>query len=258
MTKVAIKKDQNKKDVIKGLAALIITLIVGLIGGYGINLAIRPIEEGGITIEASTIELSDTQRETIIETEEGEKIIDAPTVEIVDNGAIIDETTALGAWYDTSYNLAFYNSVGIGQCLNNVYGAQCFELANQFWWNYAGRGLSSCGTGAAKGVLDCDNAKDDFDIIWDAHEIQAGDWVVFYGGQYGHIGQALGGYNNGYVALFGQNQGGGYCGLGGSATNVINKSLKDFMGAFRPKDYIIPEPEPIVEPEVPDTSIVKE
>jgi hypothetical protein len=60
---------------------------------------------------------------------------------------------------------------------------------------------------------------------------------------------ALGSYNNGYVALLGQNQGGYACDGGGQATNIINISLKDFAGAFRPKTYEKPDPEPTPEPE---------
>lgn len=252
MTKVKVKTS-TWKDWLK----LIIAVLVGLVGGAGIDFVIRPTE-GDIIVEANAIEFSEEQVDAIITTENGEETIEVPTVEIIDNAEVFeDDTQGMGAWFDTSYDLAFYKSVGLKQCLNNSFGAQCFELANQFWWNYAGRGLNSCGTGAAKGVFNCDNAGQEFVIIEHADEIQAGDWVVFSGGQYGHIGQAIGRYNNGYVALFGQNQGGAYCEKGGSATNVINKSTKDFLGAFRPVSYIIPEPEPepepIEEPASPDT-----
>ena len=55
----------------------------------------------------------------------------------------------------------------------------------------------------------------------------------------------MGSYNNGYISLLGQNQGGSACEGGGSSTNIINISLKSFVGAFRPKTYIKPEPTPI-------------
>lgn len=240
----------------KSLITFIILFVFGVGTGAGVDMVVRQGDDGGIIIEASTIELSEEQVDAIIETENGEEVIEVPTVEIIDNAEIFeDDTQGLGAYFDTESAMSFYNSVGLKQCLNNAFGAQCFELANQFWWNYAGRGLNSCGTGAAKGVFKCDNAGQDFIIIDHAEDIQAGDWVVFGGGQYGHIGQALGRYNNGYVALFGQNQGGAYCEKGGSATNVINKSTKDFIGAFRPVTYIIPEPEPepVEEPASPNT-----
>ena len=87
-------------------------------------------------------------------------------------------------------------------------------------------------------------------MIWDATKLQAGDWVVFNNGQYGHVGMATGSYNNGYITLAGQNQGGGLCpgsSMGGKV-NIINISTKYFAGAFRPKAYIKPEPKPEPKP----------
>ena len=102
-------------------------------------------------------------------------------------------------------------------------------------------------------MMNCaeENAGEDFVIYWnDAKDkIQAGDWLVFDGGLYGHIGMALGEDNNGYVALLGENQGGKACEIGGAATNIINISLKNLIGFYRPKAYIKPEPAPIA----PDT-----
>ena len=95
------------------------------------------------------------------------------------------------------------------------------------------------------------NAGDDFEVYWkqDALGVQAGDWLVFDGGQYGHVGMALGPVSNGYVALLGENQGGRACEGGGAATNIINISVKNLIGYYRPKAYIKPEPEPEPEPE---------
>ena len=67
--------------------------------------------------------------------------------------------------------------------------------------------------------------------------IQAGDWIITSNGTWGHVGMALGGYNNGYVALLGTNQGGVACAGGGSSANIINMGLGPFAGAFRPKKY---------------------
>ena len=136
-----------------------------------------------------------------------------------------------------------------------------------FWVNYARRTLLTCGTGAAKGTIadGCwqKNAGNDFVMIWDAKKIQAGDIAVFSTGQWGHIGMAMGDYNNGYFTLLGQNQGGNACPGGGSSTNIINISSRDFIGAFRPKIYIKPEPKPEPKPtpkptpKNPDSGIVK-
>lgn len=238
----------------KSVVTFIITLIVGLLGG-GIFVSITG--DGEITvIPSATLELSEEQVPTIIENENGtEEIIQAPTVEAVDGNQMMgdDEDYGRGAYFDTSSPEAFREAT-YGLCIDvdGHYGAQCFDLANAFWQNYAGFSLSSCGTGAAKGTLNCveRNAGDAFEMVYDTHSLQAGDWVVFTNGQYGHIGMALGGYNDGYIALLGENQGGEKCEGGGSSTSIINISLKNFGGAFRPKDYIKPAP---VEPDTPST-----
>lgn len=197
------------------------------------------------------IEYSEEEVPATIITDEGEETLEVPTVESVDGGEVPDEEETngedgRGAWHDTTTYWDYYKSVGLNTCINNSFGAQCFALANDFWQNYAGRALSSCGTGAAKGTLKCyaENAGDDFVMVWNAKDLQPGDWVVFNSGTWGHIGMAMGYYNNGYISLFGQNQGGGYCAKGGAATNVINISLSSFGGAFRPKSYVKPEPKP--------------
>lgn len=199
----------------------------------------------------ATIEYAKESVPTIIINENGEEqVIDAPTIDFIDGVEVPSDTRLLedgkGAYHDTTTYMTYYNSVGIGTCINNAFGAQCFALGDDFWQNYTGRALSSCGTGAAKGTLNCYeyNAGDEFEMVWDATQIQPGDWVVTKGGTWGHIFMAMGYYNNGYVAGFGQNQGGGYCPQGGAATNVVNLNLSTFGGAFRPKSYIKPEPTP--------------
>ena len=197
------------------------------------------------------IEYAENAVPTKIILENGETTINAPTIEYIDGAKLPDSENisddGKGVYHDTSSYLAYYNSVGIGNCITNAFGAQCFALADDFWQNYAGRKLSSCGTGAAKGTLNCYeyNAGDDFEMVWDATKVQPGDWVVTKGGTYGHIFMAMGYYNNGYIAGFGENQGGGYCPGGGAATNVANINVSTFGGAFRPKTYIKPDPEPI-------------
>lgn len=236
-----------KKPTLTSIITIIIVVLIGILGGSLTTNIVRDSNgDFGITIEAPALELAEGQAPAIIENEDGTtEAVEVPTVEIVDNGKQIEQEDAQGAWHDTTTPQAYRDSV-YGQCLNNAYGAQCFSLASDFWSNYAGRALSSCGTGAAKGTTNCweYNAGDEFVMIWDASQIQTGDWVVFSGGQYGHIGMAMGDHNNGYVTLLGQNQGGPKCPLGGAAANIINKSTKDFIGAFRPKSYIKVEPTP--------------
>lgn len=242
----------------KKILYIIVIVLSGLIGA-GIDVAIRPTENG-ITVDASyNIEFSDVQVPAEITNDQGEIVHDEniPTVEEVDGGLFKDDFDADAGdkgWsetYDVSSPDAFKNDT-LGKCIiaNNYYGAQCVSLARVFWWSYADRDVSTCGTGMAKGMMNCadENAGDDFEIYWrdSLDKIQAGDWLVFDGGMYGHVGMALGGNNNGYVALLGENQGGHSCGanVGGSATNIINISLKNLIGFYRPNAYIKPEPTP--------------
>jgi LysM repeat protein len=204
----------------------------------------------------------------IIEGDQGEviEIEGIPTYDEVDGGQFLDINEMQGegdysdlGWNET-YNVsspeAFKNDT-LNKCIyaNNYYGAQCVSLARVFWWSYADRDVSTCGTGMAKGMMNCadENAGNDFLIKWEdaKYEIQAGDWLVFNGGKYGHVCMSLGGYNNGYIACLGENQGGTYCEKGGAATNIINLSLKNLIGYYRPKSYVKPEPTPEPQP-IPD------
>lgn len=205
-----------------------------------------------------------------LDTIDGEKI---PTVEEVDGGLFEDATSGTSAvegnyqdlgWseeYNTSSPTAFKDAT-LGKCIiaNNIYGAQCVSLARVFWWSYANRDVSTCGTGMAKGMMECssENAGNEFEVYWknDADKIQAGDWLVFTGGKYGHVGMALGSLSNGYVALLGENQGGRACQGGGAATNVINLNISNLIGYYRPKAYIKstpvnPDSKPVVVEEIP-------
>lgn len=260
--------EKVKQFFIKYLPAFIVAGVALICAGF--LIAGHPNEQGyytiggEVTIEESTKKFIEDSHEamiiyaekavpTIIVDENGkEQVVNAPTIDFIDGVQIPEQTTedGQGAVHDTTTYMTYYNSVGIGTCINNSFGAQCFALANDFWANYTSRALSSCGTGSAKGTLNCweYNAGDEFEMIWDPTQIQPGDWVVTTGGTWGHIFMAMGYYNNGYVAGFGQNQGGGYCPLGGAATNVANISMANFGGAFRPKTYIKPEPTPTPQP----------
>lgn len=257
-----VKKSKNIKTIRAFLIAIIAMLLAG-IAGIGVNISLQPSDDG----YTSDIEFSEEQIPATIEDDQGELIeeTEIPTVEEVDGGKFEDANTGLSVtegeyddlgwseWYNTSSPEAFRNNT-IGKCIyaNNRYGAQCVSLARVFWWSYANRDVSTCGTGMAKGMMNCadQNAGNDFVVYWaDSYKsIQAGDWLVFNGGQYGHVGMALGPVVNGYVALLGENQGGGYCQGGGAATNIINISIKNLIGYYRPKAYIKPEPKPTPTP----------
>ena len=268
------KKETKKLD-LRFILPLIGVVIVASILGVTLNINVNIPEE----TYTAQLELSEEQLPALVEDDMGELIeIEEvngdiiPTVEEVDGGQFEDEITGLSltegeyedlGWSET-YNVSSPNAFmqdTIGKCIiaNNRYGAQCVSLARVFWWSYADRDVSTCGTGMAKGMMECaeQNAGNEFEIHWsdEYKEIQAGDWLVFNGGQYGHVGMSLGEVNNGYVALLGENQGGHSCGqgVGGAATNIINISIKNLIGFYRPKAYIKPKVIPIT----PDTSIVK-
>lgn len=260
-----MKAKANLKSGWKEWLKVIIIAVLGILCGAGVDLAVRPTTtEEVVEIEANTtLELSQEQQEATVTDENGnEQTVDVPTVEAVDGGQLADECEegeecGKGWYVDTSTPQAFRDAV-YGQCIDTDghYGSQCWDLANLFWQNYAGRTLSTCGTGAAKGTLNCyeQNAGSEFEMIWDKTQLQAGDIVVFTNGQWGHIGMAMGSYNNGYISLLGTNQGGTACAGGGSTANIINISLANFGGAFRPKSYIVT---PEVDPVIPVTGCVE-
>jgi len=261
-----MKQNFNLKNLNwKSAAIAVATLILGLLAGSGIGLNIAP--DGNVTVETDyAIELADEQVPTLVENAEGEvEEISAPTVESIDSKQTIEEGEldfGRGEYHDISSPDAYKNAV-LGKCidLDGKYGAQCADLFADFHYQYTGRWLSTNSTGAAYGLWDAGdyNAGEDYELVTEATQIQPGDWLIFGGGQYGHVGMALGYYNNGYIALLGENQGGGACNGGGSAANIINMSLKTFRGAFRPKMYVkpAPAPEPEPQPEIPISGCVK-
>lgn len=238
---------------VKTIIGTVIIVITAILTGVGINLSITP--DGKVNIVKS-----DEQVPAIIELEEGKpEVVEAETVESVDAKVVTkkddcpeeSEECAKGSYVpaiDISTPSSFYNSV-INQCVDfdGAYGSQCYDLMAYFHYVYTGRWLSTAGTGAAYGIWDArdyNNSGNEYELIYNVYDIKPGDWVIFHNGIYGHVGMALGYYNNGYVALLGTNQGGYACPGGGAAANVINASLGAFSGAFRPRSWIIPEPTP--------------
>ena len=260
MTKKKSKKNAKKIDWTKLLAPLLIAVA----GGLGLTFAITT-NQGKLEVKI------DYAPEPAMTGAEGAYEEEIPTVDEIDGGGLFQDNTNLDGsepaiYYelgsmeqvDTSSVEAFKKST-LGRCIvaNNYYGAQCVSLARAFWWDYAGFDVSTCGTGLAKGMMDCaeENARDKFKIIWKVNEIQEGTWLVLDGKTTGHICMALGKVVNGYVSCLGENQGGIPCeyGVGGAGTNIINISVKNFIGGYTPLTYIIPEPEPEPAPLPPDT-----
>ena len=283
------KKKNSKKGQKLPIILLIVVLaaIIAIATGVGVNVSVQSNEDGykaqiEFSGEQKPVEITDESEIKKIEGGQGEIKLDGetiPTVEAVESDGPVTETgengcpegeeCGRGAGYpalDVSSPQAFANQT-LGVCLDvdGYYGAQCWDSMSAFFYNYAGRILDTCGTGAAKGTIadGCwqKNAGNEFVMIWNPTELQAGDIAVFSTGQWGHIGMAMGGYNNGYFALLGQNQGGTPCPGGGAAGNIINISTRDFIGAFRPKAYIKPAPAPTPTPTpapTTDTYVVKE
>lgn len=273
-TKKQAKKKATKKSHKFSKFNLSLYFILGFLClaliGIGVTIKINS-ETGEIII--NPVQYSEEQIPAFIEDDKGEviEIEGIPTVEEVDGGLFEDKDTGLstaeGEYEDLGWSETFnvsspeaFKNDTLNKCIvaNNKWGAQCVSLARVFWWSYADRDVSTCGTGMAKGMMECSeqNAGDEFKVFWseDYSQIQAGDWLVFTGGRYGHVGMALGSVNKGYVTLLGENQGGTACPEGGSATNIINISIKNLIGFYRPKAYIKP-PKPT--PVAPDTGIVK-
>lgn len=273
-TKKQAKKKATKKSHKFSKFNLSLYFILGFLClaliGIGVTIKINS-ETGEIIINPVTY--SEEQIPAFIEDDKGEviEVEGIPTVEEVDGGLFEDKDTGLstveGEYEDLGWSETFnvsspeaFKNDTLNKCIyaNNKYGAQCVSLSRVFWWSYADRDVSTCGTGMAKGMMECAelNAGDDFIIYWadQKSEIQAGDWLVFNGGRYGHVGMSLGSVHDGYVTLLGENQGGAYCDGGGAATNIINISIKNLIGFYRPKAYVKP-PKPT--PVAPDTGIVK-
>ena len=269
--KTLLKKlQENKKACISIAAGLIAAIAIGTAVTFRIDTDKfkAEIKYSGDSLPALIEGLGETSDI------DGEEI---PTVEEVDGGMFEDIANGLepstgdysdlgwSEYYDTSSPEAFKNDT-LGKCIvgNNIYGAQCVSLARVFWWSYADRDVSTCGTGMAKGMMNCwaENAGNEFLVYWkqDADKIQAGDWLVFDGGKYGHIGMALGEPFNNHVALLGENQGGHDCYGGGAATNIINISLNNLIGYYRPKAYVKPAPSPTPKPEpvMPDKCDIRD
>lgn len=262
---VIIPKEKVRKNPKSAIISCIILLIGSIILGYfnvQLNVQLSDMENQEqievIIDTGSKIELAKNQEiETILETEDGELEVESlPVVDMVDGGEIQIEDESLdfgkGEFYPFDTPQEFKDAT-LGKCidLDQKHGAQCVDLSNAFWKEYTNRWITTCGTGTARGIWDCkdENAGKEFKLIENAKDIKTGDWIIFDGGAYGHVGMALGKPNKGYVSLLGENQGGTSCAGGGSATNIINISLKTFKGAFRPKIYDLPK--------VPDTGIVK-
>ena len=113
---------------------------------------------------------------------------------------------------------------------------QCWDYGDYFWVNQCGRSLitKAGGNGCAR---DCwtisrnTNAGNDFTLVYDKYDLRVGDWCIFGGGNYGHIGIVKSVVKAGsLIELQGENQ-------GSIKVTVKRTSLNDFLGAFRYKGW---------------------
>lgn len=259
------KKKSKKKNSKLEFWKILTPLIIAILGSIGVTIAVSN-HNGRFEVK-----IDYAPEPVIIEGQGGEYEEEIPTVDEIDGGGMFQDIVnidgsepdmyyELGAMeqVDTSSVQAFVQST-LNRCIvaNNYYGAQCVSLARAFWWDYAGFDVSTCGTGLAKGMMNCSeqNAGDKFKVIWNKDEIIEGTWLVLDGKTTGHICMALTKPNGDYVRCLGENQGGIPCegGIGGAGTNIINLSIKNFIGGYIPLTYIPPEPEPEPAPLPPDT-----
>jgi len=232
------------KKVIGGTIAIITAIIAALVGAAGI-ITINTNDKGELVIESN---FQITLPEAVL-TETADGTIDvsgAPVVDEVDGGEIPlvleqmsdseREQAAQGFAIDISTPWTVMAALN-GKCvtMGNPYGSQCVNTTNVIAENQVGYWMSTCGTGAARGIWDCAdyNARGGYELITDPTQLRPGDLFVTWGGEFGHTGMVAGYYNNGYVPVFSTNQGGAACAEGGSAANTINLSMATFSGAFR-------------------------
>lgn len=251
-----------------------------IVGGVALLCGIfliagHPNEEGYISLTGSEVTINEGTQEFIEEAQEAiidyaqtavptvvindkgeEETIEAPTVDSIDGGEIFNsencpegEECGLGAFiYAPTDTFESFKNYTIGRCWNvdGAYGAQCWDLPSLHSMNYTNdkRVFSTCGTGAARGMWDCkeQNAGTEYDLVYSIYNTHVGDIGVWNGGTYGHTCIIAGPVVNGYVACYGQNQGGSACPGGGAAANIINLSINGFRGAFHPKTYVDPTP----------------
>ena len=260
-------KEQLHWVIVGGVALL---CAIFLIAGHQNDDGYVSLTGGEVTITEGTQEFIKEAQEavitysekavpTVIINDEGEEeTIEAPTVESIDGGEIINEENCpegeecgKGAFiYAPTDTFDNFKNYTYGKCWNvdGAYGAQCWDLVSLHSMNYTKdkRVFSTCGTGAARGMWDCkeQNAGTEYDLVYSVYNTKVGDIAVFNGGTWGHTCHIAGPVKNGYVACYGQNQGGSSCSGGGAAANIINISISGFRGAFHPKTYKDPEPTP--------------
>lgn len=137
---------------------------------------------------------------------------------------------------------AFYNATnGNGYDIDLHYGDQCWDAFALFNWSAYGQGAPT-GTGYARGCWESQRnwyASHGFKLITNKKQLKDGDWVVWGGTTTGHIAMWYKGKS------WSQNQQGDGSGY---PFTLINMSLNNFLGAFRPTIWETVEPAPAPTP----------
>lgn len=133
---------------------------------------------------------------------------------------------------------AFMMKYPIGSAIDvdGYKGCQCVDYANAFWIGQVNRQIS-CGGDNARGIWQRAreyNAGSEFDLSTAWEFIQPGDWIVWGGGEYGHIGMAVATPDGDTVKIWDQNgQNGTPWPMGGKSLAASEKNNTDFLGYFR-------------------------
>ena len=140
-------------------------------------------------------------------------------------------------------------TIGNGYDVDYYAGEQCWDYVALLYWQYGRTLYTKAGGGGAQ---DCwiysrdANSQPPFISLTGKENIKRGDILVFGGGSWGHISFADEDYNPShpdYIASLGQNQVGNGS---GSPVDVVDYSLRGFLGIFRNTEWdgSSPEPEP--------------
>lgn len=119
--------------------------------------------------------------------------------------------------------------------VDNVYGCQCVDYMNAFWWAQVNRAIIATG-GIASGIWTArvENAGTEFDLVTNWDNLQPGDWAVWEGTP-GHVAMV-----SRVVAdtkyFYQQNYNSPNAELGGPLVEAANSS-QGFLGGFRYRSW---------------------
>lgn len=220
------------------LAVILVAAVVVLSATFVI--VGKQAEDGSITLDGSKAKYSKAtekalcelakKRETAIAGIMGLDVpqdsgsgCEAPDKELAQMGS--------GVYYktDLSSPAAFVNAMN-GRGFNEGYGLQCVAGFKQFMFSLSGRVVATR-TGGASGYANQVGEIQALGFTWHGGQagMKDGDWVIFGGGQYGHVAM----YYQG--KFFGQNQGSGNIYVG-NAFNLMDLGgyRNSIIGYYRP------------------------